>query len=433
MFESLSKYSAIVRTHYQVSGLSRFLGWWAGELRSLIPAPMMRWLEVPTEKLLITSTDREWLFWRSGNGGVQLLDRLIVDTDPEQSRDRLQACLDSFHDTLTAVIYCLPADQVLCKRLHLPVAAETNLRQAVGFEMDRQTPFNVNEVYFDVKVVQRNAPFIDVDMYVVPRHDLEGRLQQLARMGLNLQGVDIDLISNVGESEQHQPLPLHINMLPRNKRSKRKNRSVRVNWALTSAAMLLLAFLMAESLYLRNNTLGQLQRQRDSLRSEAVQVKKLELQLDKAIGAANFLSEQQSRTPMALDVIAEVTNLLPKHTWIQRMQTKGTELELTGLSDSSQQMIRLLNASPMFHSASFKGAISTDRRLNKDHFSATARIDPSSSFAGNQVSENDSVVGERATKNLEDKQLIEKDDSAITKEKGGVTDNAVRLVPESRS
>lgn len=381
MFEALGKYGAIVRTRYQASGLPRFLQWWTGELRPLIPERVMGWFEVPGEKLLITSSASEWLLWRSGKDGEQLLDRLAMDAEPDQLRERLQACLDRFQEALTAVIYCLPSAQLLSKRLRLPLAAEANLQQAVGFELDRQTPFKANEVYYDVKVVQRDAPFIEVDLYIVLRSEVDARLQQLARLGLTLQGVDINQASDAQSSTPSPPRPLHINLLPADKRGRRSNRRVRINWALATAALLLLALLMAETLYLRGNTLQQLQQQRDALRSEAMQVSKLEQQLDEAIEAANFLAEQQAQTPMMLDVIAEVTSLLPQHTWIQRMQMTGKELELLGLSDSSQQMIELLDQSAMLENTSFKGTIATDRRLNKERFTATAQIDPGSRFS----------------------------------------------------
>jgi len=387
VFEALGKYGAIVRTRYQTSGLPRFLEWWRGELRPLIPPSVMRWFEVPGEKLLITSTATEWLLWRSGKAGEQLLDRLAIDTDPEQLRERLQACLDRFQEALTAVIYCLPSAQSLCKRLRLPIAVEANLQQAVGFELDRQTPFKADEVYYDVKVVQRDAPFIDVDLFIILRSEVDAKLQQLARLGLNLQGVDIDRAVDAKDAGQSPPQPLQINLLPPDKRGRRSNRRVRINWALAASALVLVALLMFETLYLRGNTLQQLQQQRDALRSEAMQVSKLEQQLDEAIEAANFLAEQQARTPMMLDVLAEVTSLLPEHTWILRMQMTGKELELLGLSDSSQQMIELLDQSEMLGNTSFKGTIATDRRLNKERFTATAQIDPDSRFTGSAQSE----------------------------------------------
>lgn len=381
MFATLDKYIAIARNRYQASGMPRFLNWWTGELRPLIPAAVMRWFEVPGEKLLITSSASDWLLWRDGKDGKQLLDHLSSDADPEQIRDRLQACLDRFQEVLTAVIYCLPAELMLSKRLRLPLAAEGNLQQAVGFELDRQTPFKADEVYYDVKIAHREPPFIDVDLYIVLRDEVDSKLQQLARMGLQLQGVDIDRAAAHSAAAQTPPQPLQINLLTPERRVRRGNRRIRLNWALAAAALALMALLMAETLYLRGDTLQQLQQQRDALRTEAMQVSKLEQQLDDAIEAANFLAEQQARSPQILDVIAEVTALLPEHTWIQRLQLTGTQLELLGLSDSSQQMIELLDQSAMLDNTSFKGTIATDRRLNKERFTATAQIDPGSRFS----------------------------------------------------
>src|SRR6185295_2369308 len=39
----------------------------------------------------------------------------------------------------------------------LPAATEENLAQVLGFEMDRLTPFKSDEVYFDQRVVSRDA------------------------------------------------------------------------------------------------------------------------------------------------------------------------------------------------------------------------------------------------------------------------------------
>lgn len=422
MLETLGKYSAIARSRYQASGLPRFLAWWTGELRPLLPPAVMRWFEVPGEQLLITSSTTEWLLWRSGKNGEQLLDRLVMDADPEQLRERLQACLDRFQEALTAVIYCLPSAQLLCKRLRLPLAAEANLSQAVGFELDRQTPFKADEVYFDVKVVQRDAPFIDVDLYIILRTEVEAKLQQLARLGLKLQGVDIDRANDIAGSDANPPQPLQINLLPPTQRVRRSNRRVRSNWLLAAAALVLLALFMAETLYLRGNTLQQLQQQRDGLRTEAMQVSKLEQQLDEAVEAANFLAEQQAQTPQMLDVLAEVTALLPQHTWIQRLQITGKELELLGLSDSSQQMIELLDDSGMLDKTSFKGTIATDRRLNKERFTATAQINPDSRFSAPtadsvELNESDEESAAAADDNAPDEQAL--DDQAPDEQIGG--------------
>ena len=50
----------------------------------------------------------------------------------------------------------LPPRDVLRKTLALPAALEENLRQALGYDLDRHTPFKADELYFDAAVVDRN-------------------------------------------------------------------------------------------------------------------------------------------------------------------------------------------------------------------------------------------------------------------------------------
>ena len=48
-------------------------------------------------------------------------------------------------------------DEALVRRVTMPAATEENLRQVLGFEMDRLTPFRADDVYFDYRVVSRDA------------------------------------------------------------------------------------------------------------------------------------------------------------------------------------------------------------------------------------------------------------------------------------
>ena len=61
---------------------------------------------------------------------------------PEQSHE-----LEELAGRAREVVLCLPADKVMARKLMLPLVAEENLRQVLGFEMDRQTPFSLDQVY----------------------------------------------------------------------------------------------------------------------------------------------------------------------------------------------------------------------------------------------------------------------------------------------
>ena len=74
----------------------------------------------------------------------------------------------------------------------LPIAAEDNLRQVLAFEMDRQTPFKADQVYFDYRLGEREAAArnLQVELIVVPRAPLDADLAKLTAGSLELDGVD---------------------------------------------------------------------------------------------------------------------------------------------------------------------------------------------------------------------------------------------------
>ena len=87
----------------------------------------------------------------------------------------------------------LSREQVLSKRVQLPLAAESNLRQALAFEMDRHTPFNAQAVYFDYQVLERDRERgqLHLDMVVAPRSLVDPLLEVLEPRGLAPTGVDV--------------------------------------------------------------------------------------------------------------------------------------------------------------------------------------------------------------------------------------------------
>ncbi len=380
MIAQLDKVSAMFTARYHATGIPRFLEWWTGELAPLIPPRIKRLFAVPHEQLLICADAHSIYLWQASDEGRRLLDTLEHDSDPDQTRARIVASLDEFKEGTPAAIYCIPADSILKKTIRMPAAAEANLRQAVAFEIDRQTPFSAQEVYFDLQIVDREPPFLNVDLILAQRTQVDAYLEQMQGMGLRLQGVDVNTSSDAAK----KPEPMQINLLPREQRVTKANKRVRLNWMLAGVAILLLVVVMAESLYLRAQTIEQLQQQRDAVRSEALQVSKLRQSLDESLAAANFLANKRANTPLTLEVLAGVTSRLPEDTWVQRFQINEKEsqheLQLQGLSDGAQKLVESLNDAEALSATFFKGAISTDQRLNKERFTSASTIDPKATF-----------------------------------------------------
>lgn len=388
MIAQLDKVSAMFTARYHATGIPRFLGWWTGELAPLIPPRIKRLFAVPHEQMLICADADSIYLWQASDQGRRLLDTLERDGDPDQSRARIVASLDEFKEGTPAAVYCIPADSVLNKSIRMPAAAETNLRQAVAFEIDRQTPFSAQEVYFDLQIIDREPPFLNVDLILAQRGQVDAYLEHMRGLGLRLQGVDVNVCSDA----RSEPEPMQVNLLPREQRVTKANKRVRMNWMLAGLALLLLVVVMAESLYLRAQTIEHLQAQRDAVRSEALQVIKLRQNLDESLAAANFLADKRADTPLTLEVLAGVTSRLPEDTWVQRFQINENELQLQGLSDGAQKLIESLNDAGALSATFFKGAISTDQRLNKERFTSASTIDPRAAFVRAEPDSNESNV-----------------------------------------
>src|SRR5690606_1146857 len=124
----------------------------------------------------------------------------------------------------------------LRRRLSLPAAAADRLRDVVGFEIDRQTPFSAEAVVYDARVVGRREGDgqLDAELVVVPRQVLEPQLTALGPLAGQLAGVDAAAADGV---------PVGVNLLPAERRRRHRDPWIVWNLALATTAVLLLLVL----------------------------------------------------------------------------------------------------------------------------------------------------------------------------------------------
>ena len=78
------------------------------------------------------------------------------------------------------------------------------------------------------------------------------------------------------------------------------------------------------------------------------------------------------REPSKLALLGELTQVTPRHTWLTRFTYRRGEVELTGYSPSTQELIPRLEGSPHFRQASFFGPI--EREGDQERFTIRARV-----------------------------------------------------------
>lgn len=348
---------------YAESPLPRFFQWWGGELRALLPARWRETLSVEAAQVLL-EIDGEALRVATRSGSDESEIERVPLADRDELGRLLATALGERRSGLRRVLLLSPA-QVLRRTLQLPGAALENLRAVVGFELDRQTPFKPDQVYFDCRVVRRAAAGrpADVELALVPRTTLDRQLEVLGPLSVGLDGVD---------TRGADGAPLGMNFLPPERRQRRARSRLWFNMALAAAALLLLWLAAWQSLENRRAAVLELEAVVDERRAEARQVNQLRGALTDAAAGANFLAVQREQQPMMLVLLAELTSLLPDDTYLERFSFDKGQVNLTGQSSQAAQLISALQQSGTLNNPALAGSIQPDARTGKDRFTITA-------------------------------------------------------------
>lgn len=79
--------------------------------------------------------------------------------------------------------------------------------------------------------------------------------------------------------------------------------------------------------------------------------------------------------PMTLDIIRELTVILPKSAWLTRVRIADTTVNLEGYAASATGLLPKLEASPRFKKAEFASPTFRDTRMNADRFNIKMEIE----------------------------------------------------------
>ncbi len=350
--------------------LEAFWHWWREELVSLLPAVFRRQLQY-SEHQLVCSFSGE---------GVQLIDcrhaqvEHRVDITPD-GQGELNAVQQAQLDQLRSqggeqVVIRLPQEQVLALSFPLPLEAESNLDEVLGYELGRHAPFKIEQVYYDYTIKQRGGDErkLWVSVAVVPRNQVETLLSQVRGWGLLPAAVTVAGL---------EPSPCALgeqNLLPKSERIAGGSSVNLLQKLLLLSALLLLLALAGFPLLMQQLRITELQRQVDVVREDAAGVQSMQREMESLAAEATFVDEKKRQYPEVLDVIANLTQLLPDDTWLERFEMKGERIRIQGMSADASLLIELLENSPLLQKVSFDSPIVKDSRTDRFRFQIVAEL-----------------------------------------------------------
>lgn len=348
------------------SPLPGFLRWWGGELTALLPARMRAWLQRGPDVLRLTMDADVLLVKRARTG--DLLATIPAELPVEAQRAAFtSACAGIDPDDRRLVLVAAGAS-VLQRRLLMPLAAAADPRKVVGYELDRQTPFKPDQLYYDVRVSLAPAPAgqVALDLYAAPRAELDPMLERLAAIGVHPDCVDVQSSNGALAG---------VDLLPPGRRPRRLDKRRRLNWILAAGCVLLVVLVLAQWLGDRRAALAKMQDEVDAMRAQATQSEQLRAQLTAAVAASQFLVKRKAENPPPLAVLDELTRRMPATSWLDAMTLDDSGgLDIKGEADKAAALVDKLGGSKVFGEPKLQGVIQPDPASGKERFELTARV-----------------------------------------------------------
>ncbi|BBL58695.1 PilN domain-containing protein [Methylomonas koyamae] len=340
----------------------RFWQWWSGELAFLLP---------PGLKRLLSDRSGVALFRPDANGfriefhresaaedaAVWQLDANAADA--YRNLKHLNPELDKAECLLR-----LNPGQALQKRLFLPAAAQENLQQVVGFELDRYTPFSADQVYY-AAIVLGKTEFgqIEVLLVLTPKPLLDDYLARLQALGVQATAVDF------GQAETVCPARVpRYTLLPEQYRPRPNNWVRAVHWSLNALLLLLLASVLVWPVWQEGEAVDALKRQLKTLEKETTLIEAQQSEIDALRGQTQRLIGIKSDAPSLVAVLNELSVLLKDDTWLTHFQYAEKRLQIQGQSPAASSLIGVLEASPFFSNVSFVSPLTQDKATGRERF-----------------------------------------------------------------
>ena len=338
-------------------GLTGFWHWWLHELASLVPARVRAAFERGRARPVLAFDGARAVLWTpvQAAGRMRMAPVAEIPLTGEQDavsaggRRALAPLAHTGSGVAPEVVVALPPRAVLRKTLVLPAAIEDSLHQALSYDLDRHTPFRADELYFDAAIVDRDPMrnTLQVELAVARRVVVDPLLRHAENFGARVVAVSVD----PPEAAQSSRLDL----LPQEGRN---GDSAFARWYVAIPALLLVAGIAAAlvlPLWQKRSEAIALNEQSDEARARATVSDGLRTQLERRVGDFNFALERKYAFPATVQVLEDVTRILPDDTWLTQLELRSVrgkegqrELTLRGESANAGRLVSLLEESRLF-------------------------------------------------------------------------------------
>ena len=340
--------------------------WWGVALVALLPPSARRLLGVDPDLVVLGIVANGLDISSDRAGSTVALGRVALEPDSSAQPDVAREVRDLAAAAGMAgapIAVRLAPDQALQKDLDLPRAAAGDLNQVLAFEMEQQTPFRADQVYFDSCALGPDATGdkIRVRLIAVPRDTVDAAIQTVEGLGL--------VASWVSVGDGAEGFDRRFNLAPHTAAVAQARRD---RLLATAAIILLVGAALVPGLRY-DRALADVEARIERIEPAANQALALRQQVNEALAGAGTVARAKHEAPSALRILEELSLRLPDDTWLVQMNMVRGELEIEGTSPSAAALVAILEASPLIASVEFRTPITRDNLTDREHFSLALR------------------------------------------------------------
>jgi general secretion pathway protein L len=351
------------------ASLGDMVKWWLGELAALVPDAVRRhFVGQRTRLILLVDAPGDNLLEETGQRSRRL-GRVDLDAPaPGRARRVLAAVPRAARNGATGLVLRFPASRALRTPVSLPLAADKNLPDVVGFEFERLVPFSRPDVYYAYRVTARDkqAQMLRLELIVLPRFEVAKLSQTLGALGLPVVGLEV---AESGFESKVTSIPLGDRAAGSAMQAGR-----RIVIGLSAAAAVLALICLAIPFWHASSAIETLTAQMAEARHQAEAAAALQKQIDAKRQEQQFLTDRKRAMPTASELLATLTQLITDDAYLTEMTITGDRVRLVGVANSATALLTLIDQSPAFHGAAFQSPIVQDPRLNRERFDITVGI-----------------------------------------------------------
>jgi general secretion pathway protein L len=259
----------------------------------------------------------------------------------------------------TDVALLLPASQVLRPHLQLPAASNTTLRKAAFYELERLSPIDPEQVYFDHVVLDadRKKKKADIELRIIKKTSVDSAVALCREVGLAVGSIGFE-----GDSREADRRYFPVDTAA----------FLRLRWRrfnvllLAGLAVLLLALLLIAAYWRGSEQSDLLSDQVGVAGQRAAVVHRLKHEILDVRAQIEFPLAQKS-APTVIQILSEVTQILPAGTWLTEFAINDGKVHVQGFSNAPSDLIGLIDKSPYFADAQFEASLQSAQD-NAEHF-----------------------------------------------------------------